>query len=239
MLENLKQAVYEANMELFERKLIVYTWGNVSGVDREQGIMAIKPSGVAYEELKPEDIVLLSLTDGSRVEGKYRPSSDTPTHLWLYRAFPEIGGVTHTHSPYATAWAQAGRPIPCFGTTHADYFRGEVPCTRFLTEEEIAREYEAETGRIIEEAFEGLNPVHTPGVLVRGHGPFTWGKNAGESVYHAVVLEETAKMALNTLALCPEISSLPMAMQNKHFERKHGANAYYGQKKHRSIGRCK
>ena len=230
MLEKLKESVYAANMELFTRKLIVYTWGNVSGIDRDSGIVAIKPSGVAYEELKPEDIVLVSLADGTVVEGKYRPSSDTPTHLWLYRAFPEIGGVTHTHSSYATAWAQAGRAIPCYGTTHADYFHGEVPCTRFLTPEEIERGYEAETGHIIEEAFEGINPMHTPGVLVRGHGPFTWGKDAGESVYHAVVLEENARMALNTLLLAPEVSPLPEAMQNKHYERKHGANAYYGQK---------
>ena len=231
MLENLKKAVYEANMELFRRKLIIYTWGNVSGIDRDEGIVAIKPSGVVYEELKAEDIVLLSLKDGKQVEGKLRPSSDTPTHLWLYRAFPQIGGVTHTHSPYATAWAQAGRAIPCMGTTHADYFRGEVPCTRFLTEEEIARDYEAETGHIIEEAFEGMNPIHTPGVLVRGHGPFTWGKSAEESVYHAAVLEETAKMAVTTFALCPDAKPLPQAMQNKHFERKHGKNAYYGQEK--------
>lgn len=231
MLSDLKRAVYEANMELFNRKLIIYTWGNVSGIDRKRGIVAIKPSGVSYEELKAEDIVLVSLEDGSTVEGKYRASSDTPTHLWLYRAFPEIGGVTHTHSPYATAWAQAGKAIPCYGTTHADYFRGEIPCTRFLTSEEIAKGYEAETGHIIEEAFCGLNPVHTPGVLVRGHGPFAWGKDAGESVYHAAVLEETAKMALNTMLLCPQVQPLPTAMQNKHFERKHGANAYYGQKK--------
>lgn len=230
MLEDLKKAVYEANMELFERKLIIYTWGNVSGIDREQGIVAIKPSGVAYEELKAEDIVLVSLKTGEKVEGAYRPSSDTPTHLWLYRAFEEIGGVTHTHSPYATAWAQAGMAIPCLGTTHADYFRGEVPCTRFLAAEEISEGYEAQTGRIIEEAFENLNPIHTPGVLVRGHGPFTWGKNAGESVYHAAVLEETAKMALNTLMLRPDVPPIPRAMQDKHFERKHGKNAYYGQK---------
>ena len=230
MLEKLKESVYAANMELFTRKLIVYTWGNVSGIDREAGIVAIKPSGVAYEELRPSDIVLVSLADGMVVEGQYRPSSDTPTHLWLYRAFQEIGGVTHTHSSYATAWAQAGRAIPCYGTTHADYFHGDVPCTRFLTPEEIERGYEAETGHIIEEAFEGINPMHTPGVLVRGHGPFTWGKNAGESVYHAVVLEENARMALNTLLLSPDVVRLPEAMQNKHYERKHGANAYYGQK---------
>lgn len=231
VLENLKKAVYEANMELFERRLIIYTWGNVSGIDRESGIVAIKPSGVAYEDLKAKDIVLVSLADGKKVEGALRPSSDTPTHLWLYRVFPGIGGVTHTHSPFATAWAQAGRPIPCFGTTHADYFRREVPCTRFLNECEIAGDYEAETGRIIEEAFKGMNPLHTPGVLVRGHGPFTWGKSAGESVYHAAVLEETAKIALHTIQLHPQLETLPMAMQNKHFERKHGVNAYYGQEK--------
>lgn len=230
MLKKLRESVYRANMELFERKLIIYTWGNVSGIDREKGIVAIKPSGVAYEDLKVSDIVLVALEDGTVVEGDLRPSSDTPTHLWLYRAFSAIGGVTHTHSSYATAWAQAGRSIPCFGTTHADYFRGEVPCTRFLTENEIQRDYEAETGRVIEEAFVQRNPIHTPGVLVRGHGPFTWGKNAEESVYHAAVLEETAKMALNTLALCGDQAALPEALQNKHFERKHGENAYYGQK---------
>lgn len=230
MMESLKKAVFEANMELFERKLIIYTWGNVSGIDREQGIVAIKPSGVAYEVLKPSDIVLVSLNDGQVVDGMLRPSSDTPTHLWLYRAFPQIGGITHTHSSYATSWAQAGRPIPCYGTTHADYFHGDIPCTRFLTSEEIERGYEAETGHVIEETFTGLNPMHTPGVLVRGHGPFTWGKDAGESVYHAAVLEETARMALNTLLLSPCTAPIPQAVQNKHFERKHGKNAYYGQK---------
>ena len=230
MLERLKQEVYEANMELFERKLIIYTWGNVSGIDRARGIVAIKPSGVSYEQLKPSDIVLLDLESGAVAEGDFRPSSDTPTHLWLYRAFPEIGGITHTHSAFAVAWAQAGQAIPCYGTTHADYFRGEIPCTRFLTKEEIAADYEAQTGKIIEEAFEGINPIHTPGVLVKGHGPFTWGKNAGESVYHAAVLEETAKMALHTRLLAPQIHTLPENMQNKHFERKHGKNAYYGQK---------
>lgn len=229
MLKKLKEAVYRANMELFERKLIIYTWGNVSGIDRERGIVAIKPSGVAYEALKSTDIVLVSLENGAVLEGDLNPSSDTPTHLWLYRVFPAIGGITHTHSSYATAWAQAGRSIPCFGTTHADYFRGEIPCTRFLTKEEVERDYEMETGRVIEETFLQLNPVHTPGVLVRGHGPFTWGKDAGESVYHAAVLEETARMALNTLSLCPQIQPLPESIQNKHFERKHGDNAYYGQ----------
>jgi len=231
MLEQLKNAVYKANMELFERGLVIYTWGNVSGIDREKGIVAIKPSGVSYETMKPSDIVLVSCESGAVVEGEMRPSSDTPTHLWLYRAFPQIGGVTHTHSSFAAAWAQAGQAIACYGTTHADYFRGEIPCTRFLTQEEISENYEAQTGKIIEEAFEHLNPVHTPGVLVRGHGPFTWGKDAAQSVYHAVVLEETAKMALNTRLLCPQIAPLPEAMQNKHFERKHGKNAYYGQRK--------
>lgn len=229
-MKKLRESVYSANMELFERKLIIYTWGNVSGIDREKGIVAIKPSGVSYEALKPSDIVLVALEDGKVLEGELRPSSDTPTHLWLYRAFPGIGGVTHTHSTYATAWAQAGREIPCFGTTHADYFRGEIPCTRFLTESEIKGNYEAETGRVIEERFLNLNPVHTPGVLVRGHGPFTWGKDAAESVYHAAVLEETARMALNTLLVAPQTEPLPEDLQNKHFERKHGANAYYGQK---------
>ena len=229
-MKKLREPVYSANMELFERKLIIYTWGNVSGIDREKGIVAIKPSGVSYEALKPSDIVLVALEDGKVLEGELRPSSDTPTHLWLYRAFPGIGGVTHTHSTYATAWAQAGREIPCFGTTHADYFRGEIPCTRFLTESEIKGNYEAETGRVIEERFLNLNPMHTPGVLVRGHGPFTWGKDAAESVYHAAVLEETARMALNTLLVAPQTEPLPEDLQNKHFERKHGANAYYGQK---------
>ena len=231
MLEKLKKQVYEANMDLVNYGLIKFTFGNVSGIDRETGIVAIKPSGVDYEALRPEDIVLVSLSDGKVVEGDLRPSSDLPTHLWLYRAFTEIGGVTHTHSSYATAWAQAGKAIPCYGTTHADYFRGDIPCTRFLSEDEIAAGYEAETGRIIEEAFAGLNPMHTPGVLVRGHGPFTWGKSAGESVYHAVVLEETAKIALNTLVIAPQTSEIPKTVQNKHFERKHGKNAYYGQKR--------
>lgn len=230
MFEALKESVYRANMELFERKLIIYTWGNVSGIDREHGVVAIKPSGVSYEQLKSSDIVLVSLENGSALEDGLRPSSDTPTHLWLYRAFPEIGGVTHTHSSNATAWAQAGMSIPCYGTTHADYFRGDIPCTRFLTKEEIDAGYEAYTGKVIEEAFEGLNPVHTPGVLVRGHGPFAWGKSAEESVYHAAVLEETARMALAAMALNPGIERLPAEIQNKHFERKHGNNAYYGQK---------
>lgn len=232
MLEALKAQVYEANMELFRRNMVLYTWGNVSGIDREAGIVAIKPSGVAYEALKPSDIVLISLETGRPIEeGALRPSSDTPTHLLLYRAFTGIGGVTHTHSSYATAWAQAGRSIPCYGTTHADYFYGEIPCTRYLNEEEIRRDYEAETGRVIAETFEGLNPMHVPGVLVRGHGPFAWGKDAAEAVYHAVVLEEVARMAHYTTVLSPDVAALSDAIRDKHFERKHGVNAYYGQEK--------
>ncbi len=231
MLEELKEAVYDANMQLAEKKLVIYTWGNVSGIDREKGIMAIKPSGVSYELLKPADIVLVSIENGSVVEGRLNPSSDTPTHLYLYRTFSQVGGITHTHSACATAWAQAGREIPCYGTTHADYFCGAIPCTRFLTAEETSRGYESETGRIIEEAFQGMNPMFTPGVLVRGHGPFTWGKDAAQSVYHAAVLEETARMALWTQTLSREGGMpLPMHIQKKHFERKHGENAYYGQK---------
>jgi len=231
MLKNLKRAVYEANMELWRKNLIVYTWGNVSGIDREAGVVAIKPSGVPYEALKEEDIVLLDLkTGGALEEGSLRPSSDAPTHLVLYRAFPGVGGITHTHSTFATAWAQAGRDLPCWGTTQADYFRGEVPCTRFLSREETGRDYEAETGHVIVETFEGRDPIHTPGVLVRGHGPFTWGKDAAESVYNAVVLEKTAEIALHMLQLAPDTAALPDWIQDKHFYRKHGKNAYYGQK---------
>ena len=231
MYEELKQKVYEANMELFKRNLVLYTWGNVSQADRQAGVFAIKPSGVAYEELKPSDSVVLSLEDGKKVEGELNPSSDTPTHFGLYKAFPEIGGITHTHSTCATAWAQAGKSIPCLGTTHADYIRGCVPVTRYVTKEEAERAYEAETATAIKEAFETLNPVHTPAVLVRGHGPFTWGKDAAQSVYHAAVLEEVARMAMYTYSINPEACDLPDALQDKHFMRKHGPNAYYGQKK--------
>ena len=231
MFEQLKKDVYEANMELWRKNLIVYTWGNVSGIDREKGVVAIKPSGVPYETMKAEDIVLLSLESGETLESdSLRPSSDAPTHLVLYRAFPELGGITHTHSTFATAWAQAGRGIPCFGTTHADYFRGEIPCTRFLTREETMGEYEAETGHVIVEAFEGRNPVYTPAALVAGHGPFTWGKDAAESVYNAVVLEKSAEIALHMLSIDPQARILPEWIQEKHFSRKHGKNAYYGQK---------
>ena len=228
MLE-LRKQVYEANMELYRNHLAPLTWGNVSQVDRALGVMAIKPSGVPYERLSAEDITVVSLETGERVAGHLNPSSDTPTHLALYRAFPGIGGITHTHSPYATAWAQAGRPLRCLGTTHADCFYGEVPVTRYVSREEAARAYEAETGTVIVEAFAGRDPVHTPGVLVRGHGPFTWGDSALKSVYNAITLEEVARMNLLTLLLDGNVPDLPEALQSKHFERKHGPNAYYGQ----------
>jgi len=230
-IATLKNRVYEANMELWRQGLIIYTWGNVSEVDREKGIMAIKPSGVPYEELKPEMMVLISLETGEKIEEGLNPSSDTPTHVALYNAFPEIGGVVHTHSACATAWAQAGMALPCFGTTHADYFHGEVPVTRFLTPEETEEAYEKNTGTVIIEAFDGKNPMHTPAVLTRGHGPFTWGKDGMNAVHNAVVLEEVAKMNLMTLALNPAQAALPNHVSDKHFLRKHGPNAYYGQGK--------
>ena len=226
---DLRKQVYEANMELYRNHLAPLTWGNVSQVDRSLGVMAIKPSGVPYERLSAEDITVVSLETGERVAGHLNPSSDTPTHLALYRAFPGIGGITHTHSPYATAWAQAGRPLRCLGTTHADCFYGEVPVTRYVSREEAARAYEAETGTVIVEAFAGRDPVHTPGVLVRGHGPFTWGDSALKSVHNAITLEEVARMNLLTLLLDGNVPDLPEALQSKHFERKHGPNAYYGQ----------
>ena len=230
MLEELKQKVYEANMELPRRKLITYTWGNVSGIDREKGLFVIKPSGVDYEDLKPEHMVVMDL-QGNKVEGDLNPSSDTKTHLELYNAYPQLGGIVHTHSPHAVAWAQANRDIPCYGTTHADYFYGPIPCARSLTKEEIGGEYEKNTGLVIIETFEerGINPVYTPGVLCCNHGPFTWGKNASEAVHNAVCLEEVAKMALKTEMINPKVSSAPDTIRDKHFFRKHGENAYYGQ----------
>lgn len=228
MLEALKQKVYEANMELPKRKLITYTWGNVSGIDRETGLVVIKPSGVDYDVLQADDMVVIDL-EGNVVEGKYKPSSDTPTHLELYKAFPEVGGIVHTHSPWATSWAQAGRSLPCYGTTHADYFYGEVPCTRALTPEEIEEAYEKNTGTVIIETFEGKNPKFVPGVLCKNHGPFTWGKDAAEAVHNAVVLEEVSKMAYRTEHLNPGVAGAPHCLQEKHFMRKHGKNAYYGQ----------
>ncbi len=229
MLEKLKQLVYEANMELPRYGLVTFTWGNVSAIDRESGYFVIKPSGVPYEFLKPEDMVVMDLW-GNRVEGELNPSSDTATHCELYKAFPEIGGIVHTHSPWATSWAQAGREIPCYGTTHADYIYGPVPCVRNLTKEEL-EDYEANTGRLIVEYFKDRNVVAVPCVLCKNHGPFAWGKDAKEAVHNAVVLEEVAKMAARCEALSPQASPAPQALQDKHYFRKHGENAYYGQQK--------
>ena len=231
MLEQLREEVYRANMELPERGLVVYTWGNVSGIDRESGLVVIKPSGVEYEDLSPENLVIVDLNNNI-VEGKMNPSSDTKTHVELYRTFPEIGGIVHTHSSHAVAWAQAGKDIPCYGTTHADYFYGSVPCSRNLTAEEVAEDYELNTGKVIAEEFarRKLDPVATPGVICHSHGPFTWGKNAAQAVYHAVVLEEVSKMALYTVMIDPQASRAPQYVQDKHYSRKHGPNAYYGQK---------
>ena len=232
MLKKLKHAVYEANMELPRRGLVTYTWGNVSGIDRERGLVVIKPSGVSYDELTPDDLVVLDL-DGKVVDGELNPSSDTKTHLELYKAFPEIGGIVHTHSPYAVGWAQAGQDIPAYGTTHADYFYGPVPCCRSLTEQEVEEDYERNTGLVIVETFRQreLNPVHVPGAICRNHGPFTWGRDAAQAVYHAAVLEEVAKRAIFTVQINPEALPAPQHVLDKHFMRKHGPNAYYGQKK--------
>ena len=229
MVEALKEKVFQANLDLVKHGLVIFTWGNVSGIDREQGLVVIKPSGVSYDTMKVDDMVVLDL-EGHVVEGKLKPSSDTPTHLVLYRAFPEIGGVVHTHSTYATAWAQAGCDIPNIGTTHADYFSEAIPCTRQMTQAEVEGDYEAETGNVIVERFQQINPVHVPGVLCASHGPFTWGKDAAQAVYHAVVLEEVAKMAILTLTIDPDAQPAPQHVLDKHFMRKHGPNAYYGQK---------
>ena len=230
MLEQLKQQVYQANLELPRRGLVLYTWGNVSGIDREKGLVVIKPSGVEYGALTPGDLVVLDL-DGHVVEGALNPSSDTATHLELYRAFPGIGGVVHTHSAYAASWAQAGLDIPCYGTTHADYFYGPVPCARALTAAEVAADYEGSTGRVIVETFRKrkLDPAAVPGVLCRSHGPFAWGGSPAQAVYHAAVLEEVARMALLTRQLDPAAAPAPQYVQDKHYLRKHGPNAYYGQ----------
>ncbi len=230
MLENLKKEVFEANLELQKRGLVVYTWGNVSGIDREKGLVVIKPSGVEYNELKAEDMVVIDL-EGNIVEGNYMPSSDTATHLVLYKAFSEIGGIVHTHSLMATSFAQAGKEVSALGTTHADYFYGAIPCTRSMTPEEIAGAYEEETGKVIVEAFKDINPMDIPAVLVKEHGPFTWGKDAKDAVYHSVVLEEVSKMAFNTALLLNNAkTSMQKNLLNKHYLRKHGKNAYYGQK---------
>lgn len=228
MLEELKKKVYEANMLLPKYGLVTFTWGNVSGIDREKGLFVIKPSGVDYDKLKPEDMVVVDL-EGHKVEGKYNPSSDTPTHVVLYNRFSEVGGIVHTHSAWATSWAQAGRSIPCYGTTHADYFYGDIPCARGLTKAEIEKDYEKNTGLVIIETFKDKNPIYVPGVLCTNHGPFTWGKDAGEAVHNAVVLEEVAKMAYRAEHLKDGISPAPRVIQDKHFFRKHGENAYYGQ----------
>jgi len=229
MLEDFKKQVLDANLELPRKGLVTYTWGNVSGIDRNQGIVAIKPSGVEYAVMKAGDIVLLDLA-GKVVEGKLKPSSDAPTHLALYDAFKDIGGVCHTHSRWATSWAQAGLGIPAYGTTHADYFYGEIPCTRELTREEIEGAYELNTGHIIIETFKGIDPNQMQGVLVRNHAPFTWGKNADDAVHNSVVLEEVAMMAIQGRILNPGMKPISQALLDKHFLRKHGANAYYGQK---------
>lgn len=224
----LKHAVWDANMELRRRNLVLYTWGNSSELDRARGVFAIKPSGVSYERLTPDDMVVVDL-DNRVVEGKLKPSSDTRTHTHLYRHFESIGGITHTHSTYATAWAQARQEIPCFGTTHADYAYGAIPCTAIMRNDQIERDYEEETGVQITEAFEKRNPLETPMVIVAGHAPFTWGKDAAESVYHAVVLEEIARMAYLTRTIEPSAGPLKQEIMDKHYLRKHGKDAYYGQ----------
>ena len=229
MLEGLKEKVWKANMMLPKYGLVTFTWGNVSGINREQGLVVIKPSGVEYDEMTAEDMVVVSLESGEVVEGKWKPSSDTPTHLALYRAFSNIGGIVHTHSRWATSWAQAGRGIPAYGTTHGDYFYGEIPCTRKMTGEEIAGSYELETGNVIIETFEGKEAEHMPAVLVHSHGPFAWGKDAADAVHNAVVLEELSFMAYHTEAIEPKIGTMQQELLDKHYLRKHGANAYYGQ----------
>ena len=229
MLEQLKKEVCDANLALVRHGLVILTWGNVSAIDRETGLVVIKPSGVSYDDMRPEDMVVVDL-DGNIVDGTLRPSSDTPTHLEIYKAFAEVGAVVHTHSTYATAWAQACRSIPNIGTTHADHFHLDIPCTNEMSKEQIERSYEAETGVSIVEAFEGKEPMHTPAVLVAHHGPFTWGKNAAAAVQNSVVLEQVAKMASISVALNPQIE-MNADLIEKHYSRKHGANAYYGQKK--------
>lgn len=237
MLEELKKKVCQANLDLVKHGLVIFTWGNVSAIDRSSGLVVIKPSGVSYDNMKPEDMVVVNL-DGKVVEGDLNPSSDTPTHLVLYRAFPEIGGVVHTHSTFATAWAQAGLDIPNIGTTHSDYFHEDIPCTRNMKKSEVFGEYEKETGNVIVESFKNMNPMDTPAVLVKNHGPFTWGTDADNAVHNAVVLEQVAKMGfvsmslnLSTLDVVNHTPSMNKLLIEKHYSRKHGPNAYYGQKK--------
>lgn len=231
MLEALKQAVFEANLLLPKHNLVTFTWGNVSGVDREKGLMVIKPSGVEYDTMTAEDMVVVDLKTGKKVEGDLNPSSDTDTHVVLYNAFPEIGGIVHTHSRWATSFAQAGRGIPALGTTHGDYFYGEIPCTRKMTPDEIGGKYELETGNVIVETFKDKQPNDIPAVLVHSHGPFTWGTNPKNAVHNAVVLEEVAFMAWHALQMRPDLPPMQQELLDKHYLRKHGANAYYGQKK--------
>ena len=229
MLENLKKEVFEANLALVKHNLVTFTWGNVSGIDRKSGFVVIKPSGVEYETMKADDMVVVDL-NGNVIEGIWKPSSDTPTHLVLYKAFENIGGIVHTHSRFATAWAQAGRNIPAYGTTHGDYFYGDIPCTRKMTAEEINGEYEKETGNVIVETFEKISPDNIPAVLVNSHGPFAWGTDSKNAVHNAVVLEELAFMAHYTEAINPDTENMQQELLDKHFLRKHGKNAYYGQK---------
>jgi L-ribulose-5-phosphate 4-epimerase len=226
-LNRLKQQVYQANIDIVKHGLVIFTWGNVSAIDRDKNVIVIKPSGVSYDNMKSDDMVIVDM-DGKVLEGKYKPSSDTSTHLELYKAFPEIGGVVHTHSTYATAWAQSGLDIPNIGTTHADYFSDDIPCTRDMTEEEVKGDYEKDTGTVIIERFKELNPVHIPGVLVKNHGPFSWGKDADDAVHNAVVLEQVAKMAFIAYQVNPNLTMNKLLIQ-KHFSRKHGPDAYYGQ----------
>ena len=231
MLQRLKEEVFEANISLVRSGLVALTWGNASAVDRPSGLMVIKPSGIPYDTMKPKDMVVVSLETGKVVEGKLRPSSDAPTHRMLYAGFAEIGGIVHTHSPHATAWAQAKKELPPLGTTHADHFHGAVPCTRMMTDDEIEGGYEENTGRVILERFAGMDPLHVPAVFVASHAPFAWGKNVGDAVKNAITLEQVCGMATETLLLNPSLSSMTPALVKKHFFRKHGKDAYYGQKK--------
>ena len=230
MLEELKTKVFQANLDLVKQGLVIFTWGNVSGIDREKGLVVIKPSGVDYDTMKASDMVVVDLETGKVVEGDLNPSSDTPTHLVLYKAFPNIQGVVHTHSTYATAWAQAGKDIPNIGTTHADYFHEAIPCTGDMTKEEVEGNYELETGNVIVKRFIGINPDHTPGVLVKNHGPFSWGTSPANAVYNAKVMEQCAHMAFVSFMVNPDTTMNPLLIE-KHYNRKHGPNAYYGQKK--------
>ncbi|OQB30111.1 MAG: L-ribulose-5-phosphate 4-epimerase UlaF [Bacteroidetes bacterium ADurb.Bin174] len=227
MLKKLKEEVFQANLDLVKHGLVIFTWGNVSAIDREKGLVVIKPSGVSYDDMKPEDMVVVDL-DGNVVEGKFKPSSDTATHIVLYKAFSNIGGVVHTHSTYATAWAQAGKDIPNIGTTHADYYSDNIPCTHDMTQQEVENEYEKETGNVIVNRFKGLNPAYVPGVLVKNHGPFSWGKDAHEAAHNAVVMEQVAKMAFIAYSINPNLT-MNQHLIKKHFYRKHGPGAYYGQ----------